>query len=69
MPANENNNAGNYSIINNKTTTGKFFEFKTKIIGSRPANNSRLDTEVVVPLKYLRNIWRYLDLSLINYDI
>ena len=52
--ANENNTAGNYRINNNKTTS-KSFKHKTKIIGSTTANNSRLDAEVVVPVKYLSN--------------
>ena len=42
---------------------------KTKILGTTPDNNSRLDTEVVFPLKYLSNFWRSLDLSLINCKI
>ena len=50
----------------NRTTTSKYFEYKTKIIGSTPANNNTLDKEVVVQLKYLSNFWRFLDLSLIN---
>ena len=60
--ANENDSAGNYRINNNKTTTSKSFDYKAKIIGSTPADSSRLDTEVVVPLKYLNNFWRSLDL-------
>ena len=47
--SNENNDAGNYRINNNKTTTRKSFECKTKIIGSTPADNNTLDTEVVLP--------------------
>ena len=66
--ANE-NNAANNRINNNKTTTSKFFEYKTKIIGRKPADNNTLDTEVVVPLKYLSNFWRFLNLSLINCEI
>ena len=50
--ANENNNANNFRINNNKTTISKSFEYKTKLIGSTPNNDSRLDAEVVVPLKY-----------------
>ena len=38
---------------NNKTTASESFEYKTKVIGSTPDNNNRLDAEVVVPLKYL----------------
>ena len=66
--ANENNPAGTYSI-NNKTTTSKSFEYKTKITVSTPADNSKLDTEVVAPLKYLSNFWRSLDLPLISCEI
>ena len=44
-------------------------EYKTKLTGSTPNNNNILDTEVAVPLEYLRNFWRSLDLSLINCEI
>ena len=60
---NENNNA------NNKTATSKSFEYKTKITESTPAKNSRLDTKVVVSLKYLSNFWRSLNLPSINCEI
>ena len=53
-------------INSDKTTASKSFEHKTKIIGNTPNNSSRLDEEVVVPLKYLNNLWRSLDLLLIN---
>ena len=67
--ANENNDAGNYWINNSNTTSSKSFEYKTKIIGSTPNNNSRLDGEVVVPLKYLSNFCRSFDLPLINCEM
>ena len=54
---------------NNKTATSKYFESKTKIIGSTPADDNKLDTEVAVPLKYLSNFWRSLDFSLFNCKI
>ena len=66
--ANE-NNADNYRINNNKIITSKSFKYKTKIIGSTANDNNTLDTEVVVPLKYLSNFWRSLDLPLINCEI
>ena len=59
------NNADSYRI-NNTTRTSKSFEYKTKLIGSTPADNNTLDPEVVVPLKYLSNFSRSLDLFLIN---
>ena len=34
-----------------------------------PNNNNILHAEVVVPLKYLSNFWRSLDLPLINCEI
>ena len=67
--ANENNDANNYRINNNKTTTSKSFEYKTKILGTTPNDKNILDAEVVVPLKYLSNFWRSLDLPLINCEI
>ena len=51
---NENDDNGN-KIRSNKTTRSKSFKYKTKIKGSTPNNASRLNTEVVVPLKYLSN--------------
>ena len=63
--ANENDAVRN-KINNNKSVKSKSFEFKTKLIRRTPNNNDTLDVEVVVPLKYLSNFWRSLDLSLIN---
>ena len=37
----------------------KSFEYKTKITGKTRMNASRLNAEVVVPLKYLSNYWRF----------
>ena len=48
---NNDTNEGN----DDKTITCRSFEYKTNIIGSTPADNKRLDAEVVVPLKYLIN--------------
>ena len=61
----KNNEAGNYTINNNKKTASKSFEYKIKNIESTPANNHELDTEVIVPLKYLGNLWKSLDLIFI----
>ena len=67
--ASENNDANNFRINNNKTTTSKSFEYKTKLNGSTPNNDNRLDAEVVVPLKYLSNFWRYLNFPLIKCEV
>ena len=66
------NNAGNYRINNSKTTTSKSLEYNTKLTGSTPDYNNddnKIGTEVVVPLKYLSNFSRSLDLCLINSEI
>ena len=67
--ANEIHNSNNNSMKNSKTTTSKSFEYKTKIIGSTPNDNSILDAEVVVSLTYLSNFWRFLDFPLINCEV
>ena len=41
--ANENNDANNYRINNNKTTTSKSFEYKTKVICRMLNDNNILD--------------------------
>ena len=64
--ANENNDANNFRINNNKKITSKSFEYKTKITVKILDDNNRSNTEVVALLKYLSNFWRFLDLPLIN---
>ena len=44
------------------------FNFKTKITG-QTNDNGRIDVEIMVPLKYLSNFWRTLEMPLINYEI
>ena len=67
--ANKNNNGGNYRINTNKTVTSKSFEYKTKMSGNTPADNSELNAEVVFPLKYMSNFWRSLNLPLMDYEM
>ena len=51
------------------------FNFKTKITGQAPADNNngntagRVNVEIMVPLKYLRNFWRTLEIPLINCEV
>ena len=54
---------------NSKTILSKSFEYNTKIVEIPRDDNNTLDTEVVVPLKYLSNFWRSLDLLLITCEI
>ena len=56
-PANEID--GNDNKVNNdKTATSKPSEYKTKLIGGTAGNASRVNAEIIVPLKYLINFWR-----------
>ena len=51
------------------------FNFKTKITGQTADNNNngniagRVDVEIMVPLKYLSNFWRTLEMPLINCEV
>ena len=44
------------------------FNFKAKITG-KTGNDGTKDVEIMVPLKYLSNFWRTLEMSLINCEI
>ena len=63
------NNDDDSKINNNRTITSKSFEYRTKLIGSTPDDNSILGANVVALLKYLSNFWRPLDFPLINCKI
>ena len=55
----------NYSIKDSKS-----FNYKTSITGKLEDNNvEKDDVEIVVPLKYLSNFWRTLDIPLINCEV
>ena len=71
------------SAINNNGTIVDFngvnatdsFNFKTKRTGQTAADNNngnvagRVDVEIMVPLKYLSNFWRTLEMPLINCEV
>ena len=42
---------------------------KIKITGKTPAAGNEKDVEIIVPLKYLSNIWRTLEIPLINCEV
>ena len=55
----------NYSIKDSKS-----FDYKTSITGKLEGNNvEKDDTEIAVPLKYLGNFWRTLEIPLINCEV
>ena len=62
------NNNGDIVDFNGDNATDSF-NFKTKITGQTD-NNGRIDNvEIMVPLKYLSNFWRTLEMPLINCEI
>ena len=66
IPARNNNN--NAIIISVDDDLTDSFIFKAKITG-QTGNNGTKDVEIMVPLKYLRNFWRTLEMPLINCEI
>ena len=54
---------------NDNLTDSKSFKYKVKITGKTPAGGNTKDVEIIVPLKYLSNFWRTLEMSLINCEI
>ena len=51
------------------STNSESFKYKTSIAGRTLNNDSLTDAEVAVPLKYLSNFWRSLDIRLINCEV
>ena len=58
------NNAINISIRNSKS-----FDYKVKIVGTLANNVLEKEVAIAIPLKYLGNFWRSLDIPLINCEI
>ena len=54
---------------NNNLANSKPFKSKIKITGRTPAGGNEKDVEILVPLKYLSNFWRTLEMPLINRDV
>ena len=52
------------NIVNSRS-----FKSKIKITGKTPANRNTKYVELAVPLKYFSNIWRTLEIPLINCKI
>ena len=60
------NNGVNYSIMGSKS-----FDYKANFIedGVTHNNLTKNDVKIVVPLKYLSNFWRNLNIPLINCEV
>ena len=54
---------------NDNLTDSESFKSKVKITGKTPDDGNTKDVEIIVPLKYLSNFWRTLEMPLINCNI
>ena len=54
---------------NDNLTNSESFKSKVKITGKTPNNGNTKDVEIIVPLKYLSNFWRALEMPLINCEV
>ena len=54
---------------NNNLVNSESFKFKVKNTGKTPNNDNERDVEIMVPLKYLSNFWRTLEMPLINCEV
>ena len=54
---------------NNNLANSESFKFKVKITGKTPAADNEKDVEIMVPLKYLSNFWRNLEMRLISSEV
>ena len=62
------NNNDNIIIFNGTTDTDSF-NFKPKIIGRTNDDGNVENVEIMIPLKYLSNFWRTLEMPLINCEV
>ena len=54
---------------NDNLANSESLKFKVKIMGKTPAADNEKDVETMVPLKYLSNFWRTLEMPLINSEL
>ena len=54
---------------NDNIENSESFKFKVKITGKTPNDGNTKDDEINVPLKYLSNFWRTLEMALINCEV
>ena len=56
-------------VPNDNLADSESFKSKIKITGKTPNNGNEKDVEIVVPLNYLSNFWRSLEILLINCEV
>ena len=54
---------------NDVLANSESFKFKVRVTGKTPANENEKDVEIMVPLRYLSNFWRILEMPLINCEV
>ena len=54
---------------NDVITQSELFKSKIIITGKTPPAGNTKDVEIIVPLKYLSNFWRTLEMPLINCEV
>ena len=54
---------------NDNLANSESFKSKVKITGNTPAGGNTKDVKIIVPLKYLSNFWRTLEMLLINCEV
>ena len=54
---------------NDNITPSASFKFKMKITGKTPADDNKKDVKIILPLKYLSNFQRTLEMPLINCEV
>ena len=54
---------------NDNLADSESFKSKIKITGKAPDDDNERDVEIMVPLKYLSNFWRTLEMRLINCEV
>ena len=54
---------------NDNIIQSESFKSKIKITGNTPADGNTKNVKIMVPLRYLSNFWRTLEMPLINCEI
>ena len=62
-------NAKDIDIVMSMYNLIEYSDNYAKTTGSRTGNNATKDVEIMVPLKYLSNFWRTLEMPLINCEV
>ena len=54
---------------NDNIADSESFKSNVKITGKTPAANNTKDVEIIVPLKYISNFWRTLEMPFVNCEV